>query len=223
MKVIDVHCHLVPADFPAAPSTCAPEKWPRMEDRTNGQRAMMVGKREMRVVDNRAWEAARRIADMNGEEIGMQAISPMPEILSYWIDAPSALTMARYMNRTIAEIVHAAPDRFVGLGMVPLQDPELAAKELATLRGDGLVGIEIGSNITGKSPGDPFFDPFYRRGGAPGPRDLRPCAPSDDDRPPRRPADGRALRGFPDRYRPRRRPRSSPAACWRNSPGCASG
>lgn len=132
-----------------------------MEDRDNGQRAMMVGGREMRVVDNRAWEAARRIADMNGEDVGMQAISPMPEILSYWIDAQSALTMARYMNRTIADIVHAAPERFVGLGMVPLQDPQLAAKELAALRGDGLVGVEIGSNITGKSPGDPFFDPFY--------------------------------------------------------------
>lgn len=162
MKVIDVHCHIVPADFPGTPSSCAPEKWPRMEDRANGQRAMMVGGREMRVVDNRAWEAARRIADMNGEDVGMQAVSPMPEILSYWIDAPSALVMARYMNRTIAELVHSAPDRFVGLGMVPLQDPELAAKELAALRRDfGLVGIEIGSNIDGKSPGDAFFDPFY--------------------------------------------------------------
>ncbi len=161
MKVIDVHCHIVPADFPAAPSTCAPEKWPRMEERDNGQRAMMTGGREMRVVDNRAWEAARRIADMNGEDVGMQAISPMPEILSYWIDAPSALTMARYMNRAIAEIVRAAPDRFTGLGMVPLQDPQLAAKELATLKSKGLVGVEIGSNIVGKSPGDPFFDPFY--------------------------------------------------------------
>jgi aminocarboxymuconate-semialdehyde decarboxylase len=161
MKVIDVHCHIVPADFPVTPSTCAPEKWPRMEERSNGQRAMMTGKREMRVVDNRAWEAARRIADMNGEDVGMQAVSPMPEILSYWLDAPSAQTMARYMNKTIAELVHAAPDRFVGLGMVPLQDPELAAKELATLRSDGLAGVEIGSNINGKSPGDPFFDPFY--------------------------------------------------------------
>lgn len=161
MKVIDVHCHIVPAHFPAAPSSCAPGKWPQMEDRTNGQRAMMVGGREMRVVDNRAWEAARRIADMNGEEIGMQAISPMPEILSYWIDPPSALAMARFMNQTIAEIVRSASDRFVGLGMVPLQDPELAARELAALHGDGLVGVEIGSNINGKSPGDAFFDPFY--------------------------------------------------------------
>jgi aminocarboxymuconate-semialdehyde decarboxylase len=122
---------------------------------------MMVDKREMRVVDNRAWEAARRIADMNGEDVGMQAISPMPEILSYWLDAQSAAAMAHHMNRTIAEIVHAAPDRFVGLGMVPLQDPALAAKELATLRSDGLVGVEIGSNINGKPPGHESFDPFW--------------------------------------------------------------
>ena len=162
MKVVDVHCHIVPADFPAAPSSCPAEKWPAMEDRPNSQRAMMVGGKEMRVVDNRAWEAARRVADMNGEDVGMQAVSPMPEILSYWIDAKAALVMARYMNQTIAELVHAAPDRFVGLGMVPLQDPELAAKELGALRSTyGLAGVEIGSNILGKSPGDPFFDPFF--------------------------------------------------------------
>jgi aminocarboxymuconate-semialdehyde decarboxylase len=162
MKVIDVHCHIVPADFPVAPPSCAPDKWPRMEKRANGQRAMTVGGKEMRVVDNRAWNAARRIADMNGEEVGVQAISPMPELLSYWIDAKAALAMTRHINQTIAEITHAAPERFIGLGMVPLQDPELGAKELASLRSEfGLVGIEIGSNINGKSPGDPFFDPFF--------------------------------------------------------------
>jgi aminocarboxymuconate-semialdehyde decarboxylase len=162
MKVIDVHCHIVPADFPVAPASCAPEKWPLMENRDNGQRAMMVGGREMRVVDNRAWDAARRIADMNGEEIGLQAISPMPELLSYWIDRQATVKMARHINHTIAELVQAAPDRFIGLGMVPLQDPELAAKELAGLSTAlGLRGIEIGSNINGKSPGDAFFDPFF--------------------------------------------------------------
>jgi aminocarboxymuconate-semialdehyde decarboxylase len=46
--------------------------------------------------------------------------------------------------------------------MVPLQDPELAAKELASLRSDhGLLGVEIGSNINGRVPGDPHFDPFF--------------------------------------------------------------
>src|SRR5579863_6215167 len=161
MKVIDVHCHIVPADFPVVPPTCAAEEWPVMEDRPNAQRAMMVGGQEMRVVDNRAWDAARRIADMNGEDVGMQAVSPMPEILSYWIDAKPALVLSRYMNETIARLVQAAPERFVGLGMVPLQDPELAAKELAGVRDFGLAGVEIGSNINHKSPGDACFDPFF--------------------------------------------------------------
>jgi aminocarboxymuconate-semialdehyde decarboxylase len=162
MKVIDVHCHIVPADFPAVPPNCEPGKWPHMDHRADRQAAVMVGGKEFRIVDSRCWDTARRIADMDQEEVGLQAISPMPELLSYWIDAKATLAMARHVNHTIAEMVRRAPDRFVGLGMVPLQDPELAASELNALRADtGLVGVEIGSNIVGRSPGDAFFDPFF--------------------------------------------------------------
>ena len=46
--------------------------------------------------------------------------------------------------------------------MVPLQDPELAAKELKRLKHDfGLLGVEVGTNINGRSIGDPFFTPFF--------------------------------------------------------------
>src|SRR6185437_13220620 len=160
MKVIDVHCHIVPAEFPAVPPTCGAEKWLSMQHRANNEAMVMSGGKEFRLIDSRCWDRARRIADMDGEDVGMQAISPMPELLSYWIDAQAALVMARHINQTIAEMVHAAPDRFVGLGMVPLQDPELAAQELSTLRREeGFCGVEIGSNINRKSPGDPFFDP----------------------------------------------------------------
>ena len=161
MKVIDVHCHIVPAEFPPAPPSCGAEHWPQMAQRAERQASVMIGGKEFRLVDSRCWDAARRIADMNAEEVGMQAISPMPELLSYWIDAAATLAMARHINRTIADMVHTAPERFVGLGMVPLQDPQLAAKELGALARDTLVGVEIGSNINGKSPGDSFFDPFF--------------------------------------------------------------
>lgn len=160
MKVIDVHCHIVPSEFPAAPATC--EAWPRMDHRGDRQAMVMIGKREFRLVDSRCWDVARRIADMNEEDVGMQAISPMPELLSYWIDTADALLLAQSVNRAIAEMMRAAPDRFVGLGMVPLQDPERAAKALGELRSEfGMAGVEIGSNIAGKSPGDPFFEPFF--------------------------------------------------------------
>ena len=160
MKVVDVHCHVVPSEFPAAPSNC--DQWPSMNHRADNQAMVMVGKKEFRLVDSRCWDVARRIADINEEEVGMQALSPMPELLSYWIDAQQALVLSRSINQAIAMMVRAAPDRFVGLGMVPLQDPELAARELGRLRNeDGLIGVEIGSNINGKSPGDPSFDVFF--------------------------------------------------------------
>jgi aminocarboxymuconate-semialdehyde decarboxylase len=133
-----------------------------MDHRENNQVMVMSGNKEFRLVDNRCWDTERRIADMNGEDVGMQVISPMPELLSYWFEAEHALVLSRHINGVISEMVGAAPERFAGLGMVPLQDPELAAKELGTLRSEfGLVGVEIGSNINGKSPGDPFFDPFF--------------------------------------------------------------
>jgi aminocarboxymuconate-semialdehyde decarboxylase len=160
MKVIDVHCHVVPAEFPATPQSC--ERWPQMDHRANNQAGVMIAGKEFRLVDSRCWDTARRLADMNGEDVGMQVLSPMPELLSYWIDAKPALQLSRHVNRAISEMIRAAPDRFAGLGMVPLQDIELAAKELSVLRSEyGLSGIEIGSNILGRPPGDPSFDAFF--------------------------------------------------------------
>jgi aminocarboxymuconate-semialdehyde decarboxylase len=98
---------------------------------------------------------------MDEEHVDIQALSPMPELLSYWMTADEAVSVGRHVNNLIAGMIAQAPKRFVGLGMVPLQDPERAAKELSLLHSSGLRGVEIGSNINGQPPGDPFFDPFY--------------------------------------------------------------
>ena len=160
MKAIDVHCHIVPADFPPAPPSCL--RWPSMDHRGQGQAAVTIAGKEFRLVNSRCWDTKRRITDMNADELGIQVLSPMPELLSYWFDAKDTLALARHVNRAISEMIAAAPDRFAGVGMVPLQDPELAAKELAVLRSDyGLAGVEIGSSINGRPPGDPLFDVFF--------------------------------------------------------------
>jgi aminocarboxymuconate-semialdehyde decarboxylase len=162
MRVIDVHNHVVPENFPGMPATCSCTSWPSMNVRPDGKSVVSFGAKEFRVLDNRCWDTTRRIADMDHEHVDMQAISPMPELLSYWMTADESLAVGRYVNSTISTMVARAPGRFVGLGMVPLQDPELAARELTTLQSEfGLCGVEIGSNINGKAPGDPFFDPFY--------------------------------------------------------------
>jgi len=59
----------------------------------------------------------------------MQALSPMPELLSYWLPAKDAQLLIRYVNDEIASMVARFPKRFCGLGAVPLQDVELAVRE----------------------------------------------------------------------------------------------
>ncbi len=162
MSVIDLHSHVVPADFPMEPGPCSCGKWPGLIHGTENRAVLEIGGREFRKLDSRSWDGNRRRADMDRENVALQVLSPMPELLSYWLDKALTLTLARHVNHAIGQIIRTAPDRFAGLGMVPLQDPELAARELATLKHElGLTGVEIGSNILGRAPGDPFFDPFF--------------------------------------------------------------
>ena len=117
--------------------------------------------RAFRELDARSWHVSRRIEDLARDGIAAQALSPMPELLSYWFTPDDGLDLARYVNHQIAEMVACAPSRFYGLGMVPLQDVALATGELARLKNDGFAGIQIGSNIDGAFPGEARFDDFF--------------------------------------------------------------
>jgi aminocarboxymuconate-semialdehyde decarboxylase len=86
----------------------------------------------------------------------------MPELLSYWLDAEDAELLGRHVNDTIAAMVGEGAVRFAGLGMVPLQDPDRATRELERLMRSGQFrGVEIGTNINGVSIGDPRFASFF--------------------------------------------------------------
>jgi aminocarboxymuconate-semialdehyde decarboxylase len=64
--------------------------------------------------------------------IEIQAISPAPVQMYYWAEPDLGLATA-HRQRTIADIVGRHPDRFAGMGTVPLQMPELAIGELERL------------------------------------------------------------------------------------------
>ncbi|GED27557.1 hypothetical protein BAG01nite_36590 [Brevibacillus agri] len=70
--------------------------------------------------------------------------------------------MARLQNDFIADTVRQYPDRFIGLGTVPLQDVDRSIRELdRCIHQLGLKGIEIGTNINGQNLDDPAFLPFF--------------------------------------------------------------
>ena len=161
-SLIDVHCHVTPNAFPPSPSAEVAGRWPCMRCSSNVAATLLIGDTPFRELDNRSWDVARRLDDMDRDGVAMQVLSPMPELLSYWLDTSAAEIVCTHSNVQIAEMIAAAPTRFKGLGAVPLQDPARAAALLPRLRDDfGLSGVEIGSNINGAMLGDSRFDIFW--------------------------------------------------------------
>ena len=161
--LIDVHAHVVPKSLPHDPTGGSIGAWPGVHCEACGRKAQVrLGQKPFRDIDERSWDVDRRVADMDEDGVSAQALSPMPELLSYWFDPPAALEMTRGLNHAIGDMVARRPNRFYGLGAVPMQDPDLAAREMSELRSRfGLVGIEVGSNINGAYLGDPKFDPVF--------------------------------------------------------------
>lgn len=159
---VDVHAHVVPASFPHFMRGAVPADWPSMAEAKPCHKHVMMAGRVYRTVSDRCWDVAKRTADLDQMGLGLQAISPMPELLSYWMAADAADDLLRYINDQMAEMVAHAAGRLVALGAVPLQDIDRAIVELHRLKHDlGFAGIEIGSNVNGKPIGSADFDRFF--------------------------------------------------------------
>ncbi len=162
IRGIDVHTHIVPEQFPPYAGKGKDVPWPSMADAGCGHAHVMISGKNYRTVPHTSWNAAERAQEMDGMQIARQVLSPMPELLSYWLPAEDGKAMCRHLNETIAGMIAAAPDRFYGLGAVPLQDLEAAIAELEFVRKQlGLAGVELASHVNGVSIGDPRFAPFF--------------------------------------------------------------
>jgi aminocarboxymuconate-semialdehyde decarboxylase len=108
--------------------------------------------------------AEQRIADMDLMGIDIQAISPAPRQTYYGADPELGLATARTLNDEIADMVGRFPDRFTGLGTIPLQAPELAIVELERLHKSlGMRGIEIMTHVAGEDLSADRFRKIFAR------------------------------------------------------------
>ncbi len=156
--LVDAHAHLLPRDYPAD----APECFPSMEP-IDGEtaRLLVFGAMRFRARDV-FFEAERRIEAMDASGVTAEVLTPMPPLLRYDLPAADGLSLARWVNEFTAELCAANPERLIGFGMVPMQDPDAAAAELKAIREAGLHGVEIASGVLGKSIGDERFLPFFQ-------------------------------------------------------------
>lgn len=160
--LVDVHTHFVPGSFPAYAGRGSGAQWPSMSPAHACHRHVMIDGKVYRTVSDQCWDPAVRHADMERTGVTRQVLSPMPELLSYWLDPQDGARLCRYLNETLATFVGGEPSRFAGLGAVPLQDVDAAVAELDhAVHALGLAGVEIGTNVNGVVIGDERFEPFF--------------------------------------------------------------
>jgi aminocarboxymuconate-semialdehyde decarboxylase len=160
--LIDVHCHVTPKSFPACPDISVSNRWPCMQCFDKDKAKIFMGDSHFRDLDDRSWNAARRVEDMGRDGVSLQVLSAMPELLSYWMPSNKGQIICDHSNAFLADMVARDRKHFRGFGLVPLQDPESAAKGLSDIINKfGLSGVEVGSNVNGRMLGDSFFNPFW--------------------------------------------------------------
>ncbi len=157
-STVDFHTHFMPREAEAVVLAGCPRLV--IESETCGQ--MYRGEKHYRTIDERTWDANRRIADMDARQVALQVISPIPVCYAYGAAPADGLAYARLHNDNIAAVVRARPDRFAGLAGVPLQDPDAACAELErAMRDLGLRGVEIGTTAGGRELDDAALGPFW--------------------------------------------------------------
>ncbi|WP_108661120.1 amidohydrolase family protein [Acuticoccus kandeliae] len=160
-RVIDIHTHL---SVPAASELVAPFKTAESEPAQHFTSAASraINHAQIPCLREPLTSPARRLKDMDALGIDVQVLSPAPLQYHYWAEPDLGLESARLINDRVAEVVGETPDRFVGLGTLPLQAPELAVAELRRLVRDlGLKGVEISSNVAGAELSEPRFAPVF--------------------------------------------------------------
>jgi aminocarboxymuconate-semialdehyde decarboxylase len=109
------------------------------------------------------FDIERRLKDMDATGIDVHVLSATPQTYFNNQDAALGVAAAKLQNEQIAKLVKQAPDRFTGIGTLPLQAPEQAAEELRRIiKTLGLRGAMFASNVKGTNLDDPGFEPLWK-------------------------------------------------------------
>ena len=76
------------------------------------------------------WKPDQRLEEMDRLGVDVQVVSPTDVFYQYWREPAHTAQIAADCNEEVAEMVRDHPDRFMGLGTLPMQDIELANAEL---------------------------------------------------------------------------------------------
>jgi aminocarboxymuconate-semialdehyde decarboxylase len=160
---IDIHTHIMPEHIPDWFTKYGYGDFIKLEHHKPCCAKMIQGGKVFREIEQNCWDAGVRVKEMDMTEVGIQVLSTIPVLFNYWAKPEHGLETARFFNDHIALCVNDHPTRFIGIGTVPMQDIDMAIREMERcVKELKMPGLELGSNINTKNLSDPIFEPFWQ-------------------------------------------------------------
>lgn len=163
MRSIDVHAHVTPQCFWHATEKGGTWHSLKREKDERGQDVAIVGGRRQALPPRARWTPEERLADMDSLGVDIHVVSPYVGFYNYHLDAAVAVATSRATNDEISGMTKTWPQRFAGLGTLPMQDVSAAVAELERCMVKlGLKGVEINDHVNGRTFDEPEFRPFWK-------------------------------------------------------------
>jgi len=104
-----------------------------------------------------------RLASMDEQGVDVHALS-LTQPMLYWASPDLSRRLSEAFNDACVEAHEAHPERFVGLAILPMQEPDLAIAELERVsKLPGMCGVYMATRILDKELSDPAFFPVYEK------------------------------------------------------------
>jgi aminocarboxymuconate-semialdehyde decarboxylase len=161
MKIIDTHTHFYPQEWIDLMAKDGERQGGKIERTAHGWK--VGGGKLNNAFSEAAVSIAAHLDNMGRQGVDVQALSLAPPMV-YWAPPAFGLALSQAFNDAASRVCVERPDKFVAFAMLPLQEPQLALRELErSAKLPGMRGLSFPTSLDGVELDDKRFWDIYAK------------------------------------------------------------